>query len=470
VTSGSPPRRILVLSLDTYGDLLLRQPLLHSLLEEGHEVTVVVRRGYDALLPFLDVRLRPLVTDLNPYEAPGEDAWAEADRLRDNVAAIEPHTLVCAPCSWTWTDEWVMRQFPALERVGFRGADERASPLAALTHLRPRNVPPAPEPFSREVSVAAEAPESERNAALLRALVGREPATQPHLELPTETVREAKEEVRALGLEPGGYVLGCPAGTATSRLKAWPADSYADVLTHLWRRHGLPALLTGVKLEEAHLRAIATEATSRELRVAIWIGEPATLGRLLGLVHGARLYVGSDTATMHFAAALDLPVVARFGGGHWPRFLPLARRSFVATRSLPCFGCGWDCWLDEPMCVTKVQSQTLIEGIDWILSGSGEGRRVDEGPPFAGLEHELARSGAAAFRALGRDLRTALGTAEQDRAARLEVIERQESEIRRLQDPPLPIAARQLLKATLRACGLLGATTRIRDATFRRRS
>ena len=102
----------------------------------------------------------------------------------------------------------------------------------------------------------------------------------------------------------------------------------------------------------------------------------------LGLIAQSRAYVGNDSGPMHCAGALDVPVVARFGGGHWPRFLPLAARAFTATQKLPCFGCAWQCWLDHPACLSGVETQTILDGFEWLVSGSAAERRVDEGRPL----------------------------------------------------------------------------------------
>lgn len=114
------------------------------------------------------------------------------------------------------------------------------------------------------------------------------------------------------------------------------------------------------------------------MRARIWTGGPGQLAILLGLLALSRLYVGNDTGPMHCAAALGVPVVARFGGGHWPRFVRRARRSFCATQQLPCTGCGWS-WLDEPACLTLIETRTLLQGIDWALASREPDRRVHVG-------------------------------------------------------------------------------------------
>jgi hypothetical protein len=66
---------IVILALDTLGDLVLRQPLFRELLERGHAVTVVTRRGYEEILPFLDRRLGSQTIDVNPHCPPDAAAW-----------------------------------------------------------------------------------------------------------------------------------------------------------------------------------------------------------------------------------------------------------------------------------------------------------------------------------------------------------------------------------------------------------
>ena len=167
---------------------------------------------------------------------------------------------------------------------------------------------------------------------------GAEPYV-PALSVPPEVAAQALQVAKDLDLQRRRFVFGCPAGASRTALKAWPVDSYADLVAHLHRRHGLPVLLTGIASEAPHLSAVAERCRAHGIETRTWIGDADRIGILLGLLQSARLYLGADTGPMHFAGALGVPVVACFGGGHWPRFLPLARPSFVATQELPCFGC-----------------------------------------------------------------------------------------------------------------------------------
>ena len=106
------------------------------------------------------------------------------------------------------------------------------------------------------------------------------------------------------------------------------------------------ALLVGHERERTYLEShAATSRTSTAAVVApaLWLGREDSLPILAALIADSALFLGNDTGAMHLAAALDVPIVAIFGGGTWPRFTPTARRGLVLVQPLPCFGCGWDC-------------------------------------------------------------------------------------------------------------------------------
>ena len=371
------PSHVAVVALDTLGDLVLRQPLFSELLDRGTEVTVIARSGYDEILPFLDARLRVISVSLDPYRLPDARTHAELDRAAAALAAARPDIVVAAAHNRTYVEEWLLHQCPDAESVGFN------LPREVLGH-----VPAAMQPggtrrerlLTRPVDCAESDHEAAKQRALFTAITGEPMAERlPAIALDDARRKAAADFVRTLGFEPGRYAFACPAGTMSIALKAWPAAQFAEIASAVWARHRMPMLLTGVESEAPLVDAIAAQLTAAQVPFGRWIGAAGSLDRMLGLIANSRLYVGNDSGPMHCAGALAVPVLARFGGGHWPRFLPLAARAFTATQELPCFNCGWQCWLDTPSCMTSVPAATFIDGIDWLLSSDAPERRVDRG-------------------------------------------------------------------------------------------
>ncbi|HET9317622.1 MAG TPA: glycosyltransferase family 9 protein, partial [Vicinamibacteria bacterium] len=386
--------RALVVCLDALGDLVLRQPLLSGLADSGLQVTVAVREVCAPLVPFLDPRLRMMRVDVDPY-ALGEQTGPSLEALKARIDEAPPDLLVFPSYSRSFAEEWLLRRVPAARVAGFPTVPHKSA-RRWLAALLPGEDVDAPVPLAIAATVAPGADEGARVAALGAAILGRAlKHPEPVLTVPDDVRAAAAARLAALGLAPGGYVFGCPGGTANHALKGWPARSFAEQVVHLQRRHSLPVLLSGVASEGERLDAVAAAAAEQGVATHRYLGDQDGLPLLLGLIAHSRLYLGTDTGPMHFAAALGVPVVALFGGGHWPRFLPLARRSFVATQALPCFGCSWDCWLQEPACVTDVDPAVVREGVDWILGPAPDERRVHQGTPLDPRAERLLRSAHA---------------------------------------------------------------------------
>ena len=75
---------------------------------------------------------------------------------------------------------------------------------------------------------------------------------------------------------------------------------------------------------------------------------------------------------MHLAAAVDIPVVAVFGGGTWPRFRPSGRRTAVVYQPLECFSCGWDCPFGNAPCVGTIPVKLVGQALDYVLGQVAE--------------------------------------------------------------------------------------------------
>eukprot|EP01035_Chromulina_nebulosa_P031882 gene31882-42525_t len=191
--------------------------------------------------------------------------------------------------------------------------------------------------------------------------------------LPAPVVTAARATLTSLRLTPGRYVVCAAAGFANVHLKTWPADRFAAALRHLSAQHALPVLLVGHESERAHLAALLSAVSASPSPTnapQLWLGSDNSLPTLAALLADARLYLGNDTGAMHLAAALDIPVVAIFGGGTWPRFTPAARRGLALVQPLPCFGCGWDCAFSatEAPCLTGITATDVTSALDRHLA------------------------------------------------------------------------------------------------------
>ncbi len=392
----TPPRAALILKVDTLGDLVLFAPALQALRTAwpGTRLAVVIRRAYldlaGLLVPAAPDRpgIEWLPTCLDPFTDRPDANPAELARLRESVAALQPEVVAAATSRRNWLEIVLAAGAPGARRLAL-GAETVDAFFD--THLRVQLGIVSAGVFAESVEAPAEEPDWRRGFRLAAALAGRPiPPTPPVLAPPASA---ADPILAAHGLQRGRYVVCAAAGFANVRLKTWPAERFAAVITHLRERHGLPALLVGHEGERSHLADMAGAA-------GLWLGRDGELAVLAALLAGAALYVGNDTGAMHLAAATGIPVLGIFGGGTWPRFVPAAARGAAVVHPLPCFGCGWDCAFGDAPCLGAIPVAEVAAAADAILDHPTAPFAVRECslPPTVPSSDQLALIAAAAAR------------------------------------------------------------------------
>ncbi len=380
------PRTALLLKLDTLGDFILFAPALRSLRAAwpATRLCVLLRPAYLDLARLLAPSIEYHPTTLDPFGQGPDAAPAELARLRTLVTNLAPDLVVAATSRRNWLEvALAAATTPASRRValGSETSDEHFS-----TQLRVTLGLDAAAVFSEQLPVPPDEPDANRNRRLAAHLTGLafsassvSPESLSPVALPSAVSQNARDLLASLGLPPGRYVVCAAAGFANVRLKTWPAERFAAAIRHLHQRHGLRTLLIGHESERPHLAALLASLSaspspplplSSSSPAALWLGSENSLPTLAALVADASLYLGNDTGAMHLAAALDVPVVAIFGGGTWPRFVPTARRGLALVQPLPCFGCAWDCAFsatDAP-CLSGISAADTIAAVDRHLA------------------------------------------------------------------------------------------------------
>ena len=371
--------RICILNLDTFGDLVLREPLFRTLINAGHEVAVVVRTRYLEILPYINPRLIPISTSLEPYAVAinETDMAATLIDMVGRIRAWEAEAIVLPLYNRSGIDELVVSHFSDITRVGFlSGVNHNRSFQALDESLDWTRLGLADGLFSVGIVVDELSHETEKYARLLNEWLGLKiDDKQPRLTLPLATKTDATHNQ----LAPKIYAVSCPSGAMNVPFKAMPHEIAVAIARRLFEKYGLITIFTGIELERDYLEKIAAELAEYGVPAQVWIGRQDQLQELLSLIANSQLYFGADTGPMHFAAALDIPVLAIFGGGHFARFYPVARAGFIATQELACFGCNWVCFRESAACIDFVRLPDVLAGLDRLLAGKIVGVEVHTG-------------------------------------------------------------------------------------------
>ena len=363
--------RILASNPDTLGDLVLRQPLYAALLAAGHELTLVVRPGLRALVPYVAPGANVLELPYEPYAHDVAEKWDLFAPLFDRARDANPDLLLIAPYRWTAVDERLSAELPApVRRVGMSGhlfAGDPAAGAAPASGMR----------FGAVAEVREDQPEVEKNAALAAAVSGVPLVDATPRLAPTDAaIDRAREWLSRAGLAEREYWIVCVTGTAHVSLKTWPAEKWAEFL-QAWAadRPDRRFVFIGLPSERADVEAVRWRLPAElASRTVVHTGPGTAIDDLIALTALSSGYVGHDTGPMHVAAALGKPVLGVFGGGTWPRFVPAVEPSVSVMVHVPCVGCGWWCAFATSHCIKQVPVDEVLRAARDLDAGRVSGR------------------------------------------------------------------------------------------------
>ena len=153
-----------------------------------------------------------------------------------------------------------------------------------------------------------------------------------------DAVNKADELMRQHGLEQGEYLLIHP--TSRWMFKGWTRQGFASVLEQL---HGLghKLVLTSAP-DPAELEVVEEIMTEIEELPVVNLEGQLSLKELAALIEHASCFIGLDSVPMHIAAAMNTPCVALFGPSDEQTWGPWQVKHAVLTESYSCRPCGLD--------------------------------------------------------------------------------------------------------------------------------
>jgi ADP-heptose:LPS heptosyltransferase len=413
-------RNILIPRFDTFGDLVLVEGFVSAVLEMAPEacVTLLVRKGYDQLAEMFPRRLVWETTSINPYaQVPRQEELAPfVTSLRKNSYDLVLFTTY----SRTWLDDVVGAATAPAHRVALGACEPMPAPMhASLDQLGIDFSFPV---YDVVVEVEESAHETEKYQVLREQLAGEPRSLRfPQLLLSGELSESAGRVLAQRGLPEETYLLCAPAGTINTSIKAWPETHFAGLIVRIEQIFGIPALIAGHEKERSIVENVLHLAEEAGAHPRVWLGEDGEMPLAAALAGKSLFYLGNDTGLMHAAAAFERPVIAFFGGGTWPRFLPAARTGRVFVTPMPCFYCKWECVLGEPLCMRGISFEEVLPEIEQFLHDLRDGRQsfrvIEQKVPDSDLRDYFEQ----AVRRLDQ-LTRLLVESEKDRHARFEQI------------------------------------------------
>lgn len=344
-----PPRRILCIKLKHIGDVLLMTPAIRALRVAwpGSDISALVPR-------------------------------ATADVLTGNpdltaILAFER----AAGIGGSWRTLRALRRYGP-DLVLEMGQGDREAVLGWLSGARRRiGYEPGRSGRWRRLLLTQVVPWNgaqhvvETNLDLVRACGVPAEAIRPVLVVRPETRARMSARLAAAGLGTGApLVVVHP--VSRWLFKAWPEASCAEVIARLIQRAGVAVALTsgpGPAEEQAAHRILSRVEEARAGRPILNLIGQTSLAELAAVLERAVLFLGVDSAPMHMATALGVPVVALFGPSGERSWGPWGDGHVVVTSPYLCRPCGQDGCLGSKRsdCLEALSAQTVWQAAEPLL-------------------------------------------------------------------------------------------------------
>ena len=217
------------------------------------------------------------------------------------------------------------------------------------------------------------------------ALLGVEPdARGMELFYADVDVAGVKEFLSTHGLDNARLVVlhvGCHQTMKVKRInsgtkRTWPIDHWVDLVRKIFKRNGVPPILTGfskgdIALNDMIIRMSGVHAPQFTKK---------SLNSLAALLSRADGFICGDTGPLHVASAVGAPTVALFGPSN-PEVTGSYRNAGGAVvlqkqiHCAPCKGKGIKC--RDNICMQRITSQEVCETLFELMGASGNPDSTD---------------------------------------------------------------------------------------------
>ncbi|MEI7998336.1 MAG: glycosyltransferase family 9 protein, partial [Candidatus Omnitrophota bacterium] len=118
--------------------------------------------------------------------------------------------------------------------------------------------------------------------------------------------------------------------------------------------------LTGQPKDQTLARHIVSKSKARP---ANFIGKTNIL-QLAALIHRCRVYITPDSAPLHVAAAMKVPIVAFFGPTDHRRHMPPIEKGIVLHQDLKCAPCySGVCKIKTHLCMKQISPEHVAHKV-----------------------------------------------------------------------------------------------------------
>jgi len=191
-------------------------------------------------------------------------------------------------------------------------------------------------------------------------LLGLEPG-EKRLELWTE--KKEDERVRAFlesqWVAPTQVLVGMNPGSSLRwPTKQWPIENFAKLCDELAKRN-IRVVITGSEEDSALTEELFERTRNRPVNA---VGK-TSITELIALIRRCQVFISSDSAPMHIASSVGVPLIAIFGPTDPKRHLVPPAQYQVFWKEIPCSPCYLRSCPIGHLCMKKISVQEILDAV-----------------------------------------------------------------------------------------------------------
>lgn len=215
------------------------------------------------------------------------------------------------------------------------------------------------------------------NIKMVEKLLNKKTDEEPHLQLflKEEDLQFADNYLKEKKISEDDFVIGIHPGCATLKnhiKRRWDPEKFAQLSDELIKKYSSKILIFGGP-EEKGLKEQVAEKIKSDKAIVI---ETDSLSKSSAIMKRCNLFVTNDSALMHIASALSLPVVAVIGPTNVNYIHPWKTNYKIASLNLDCAPCFFyspkplSCKRDDVKfkCIKELTVENVLKVIESFLS------------------------------------------------------------------------------------------------------
>jgi lipopolysaccharide heptosyltransferase II len=186
---------------------------------------------------------------------------------------------------------------------------------------------------------------------------------KPIIYVPDEALKKIENIFITNGIKENDKVVTVSPG-ARSHTKQWIKEHFLKVCMRLRDELGVKIVLIG----DEHDAKISSYIKKELNEGVLDLTGKTTLKELAAILKKSSLLITNDSAPMHIAWALDIPVVAIFGPTDSEKYAPSGPKDIIIKKDLSCIPCRRAlCILKDHRCMKEVMPEEVFDAAKKFL-------------------------------------------------------------------------------------------------------